>query len=93
MAPDSAPIMSCLERWVFDENRRKLLFSSGVGGSGWAPIEGEQSFEVSSAERRGKAPPSEGGRGKYSPLAGPDRVTAKACKRENRRFRSIPNTT
>jgi hypothetical protein len=49
--------MSYLERRVFDENRRKLLFSSGVGGSGRAPIEGEQGFDVSSAEGRGKAPP------------------------------------
>ena len=53
MALDSGPIMSCHHKRLFSVNRQKLLFSSEVGGSGWAPIEGEQVGE-SPAFRAGK---------------------------------------
>jgi len=34
--------------------------------------------------RKGKASPLEAGRGKYSPTASPERVTAKAVKRRDK---------
>jgi len=46
---------------------------------------GEAGSEVS---RKGKAPSLERGRGKYSPPANPDRVTAEAVERRNNGFHS-----
>jgi hypothetical protein len=40
-----------------------------------------------SAERKGKAGPSEARRGKYSPPAIPERVTSEAWKRRDRKVR------
>jgi hypothetical protein len=47
MAQDSRPIRECLGMGLLGEKRRKLLFLSGVGGSGGGPIEGEQAGEGS----------------------------------------------
>jgi len=55
-----------------DVPERNLLEQSAVGGS--------------RVSRKGKARPSEAGRGKYSPPANPDRVTAEAMKRRNEGF-------
>ncbi len=40
----------------------------------------------SRVSRKGKASPSEAGRGKYSPPASPERVTSKALKRKDKGF-------
>jgi hypothetical protein len=40
---------------------------------------------------KGKTPPLERGRGKYSPPANPERVTAKALKRGDKGFSSPSN--
>jgi hypothetical protein len=49
----------------------------------WGTHRGSAGFDVSSAERKGKAGPLEAGRGKHSPLANPERVTSEALKRRD----------
>ncbi len=53
---------------------RTPLSLNDVSGSSGVPIE---------VSRKGKAPPLERGRGKYSPPANPDRVTARALERRD----------
>ncbi len=51
----------------------------------WGTHRGRAGFDVSSAERKGKTPPSERGRGKNSPPVSPARVNARARERRDMR--------
>jgi hypothetical protein len=52
--------------------KEDLVFLNEFGGSGGAPTEGEQGGESPAFRERG--------RGKYSPIANPEMVTAKPWK-------------